>query len=109
MLEAMLHAKINGPTLGSPNMETLVTTAVQAWLNKKNRNKKGFIPAATAEGALQITPKEVADVSVQTSAVEEDVAGQKVENQVEEVSTLLDFSPADSDDYDSAFESDTTF
>lgn len=68
-------------------------------------------------------PKEVADVSIQTVAVEEDDvisiqadaveenALDEVQHQVEEVSTLLDISIGlpDSKDYDSAFESDSDF
>ena len=57
-------------------------------------------------------PKEVADVSIQTvaDAVEEN-ALYEVQHQVEEVSTLLDISIGlpDSNDYDSAFESDSDF
>lgn len=66
---------------------------------------------AVAEATLQVNQREVADVSVRTDAPEAEVAQQEVENQVEEMSTLLDLSPgpADSDDYDSAFESDTDF
>ena len=119
MLEAMLHMKINGPSLGSPSMVSLVNRAVQTWLDKKNRKKlpnrqgvKGSIPTGTAaEAALQVNPKEVADVSTQTDTPEEDALQQEVELQVEEVSTLLEISPdpQDSDDYDSAFESDTDF
>ena len=67
-------------------------------------------------------PKEVADVSIQTVATEDDVisiqadaveenALCEVQHQVEEVSTLLDISIGlpDSEDYDSAFESDSDF
>ena len=114
MLEAMLHVKINGPALGSPKMASLVTQAVQSWLDKKNRKKlpsrQGPLHTATEAPLPVNSPKEVADVSVQTDVVEEN-AIQEIEHEVEEVSTLLDISPVlpDSDDYDSAFESDTDF
>ena len=39
ILGAMLHVKINGPTLGSPSMLSLMTESVQSWLNKKIRKK----------------------------------------------------------------------
>ena len=112
MLEAMLHVKNNGPALGSPKMASLVTQAVQSWLDKKNRKKlpsrQGPLHTATEAPLPVNSPKEVADVSVQTDVVEEN-AIQEIEHEVEEVSTLLDISPVlpDSDDYDSAFESDT--
>ena len=112
MLEAMLHVKINGPALGSPKMASLVTRAVQSWLDKKNRKKlpssQGPLHTATDAPLPVNSSKEVADVSVQTDVAEEN-AIQEIEHEVEEVSTLLDISPVlpDSDDYDSAFESDT--
>ena len=114
MLEAMLHVKINWPALGSPKMVSLVTQAVQSWLDKKNRKKlpsrQGPLHTAT-EAPLPINnAKEVANVSVQTDMFEEN-AIQEIEHEIEEVSTLLDISPVlpDSDDQDSAFESDTDF
>jgi len=114
MLEAMLHAKINGPALGSPKMVSLVTQAVQSWLDKKNRKKlpsrQGPLHTATEAPLPVNNPREVADVSVQTDMVGENTI-QEIEHEVEEVSTLLDISPVlpDSDDYNSAFESDTDF
>jgi len=114
MLEAMLHAKINGPALGSPKMVSLVTQAVQSWLDKKNRKKlpsrQGPLHTATEAPLPVNNPREVADVSVQTDMVGENTI-QETEHEVEEVSTLLDISPVlpDSDDYNSAFESDTDF
>ena len=75
MLEAMLHVKINGPALGSPKMASLVTQAVQSWLDKKNRKKlpsrQGPLHTATEAPLPVNSPKEVADVSVQTDVVEE--------------------------------------
>ena len=94
-------------------MVSLVTRAVQSWLDKKNGKKlpsrQGPLHTAT-EAPLPVNNPEVADVSVQTDMVEEN-AIQEIEHDVEEVSTLLDISPVlpDSDDYDSAFESDTDF
>lgn len=74
MLEAMLHVKINGPALGSPKMASLVTQAVQSWLDKKNRKKlpsrQGPLHTATEAPLPVNSPKEVA-VSVQTDVVEE--------------------------------------
>jgi len=114
MLETMLHAKINGPALGSPKMVSLVTQAVQSWLDKKNRKKlpsrQGPLHTATEAPLPVNNPREVADVSVQTDMAGENTI-QEIEHEVEEVSTLLDISPVlpDSDDYNSAFESDTDF
>ena len=126
----MLHVKISGPALGSPKMEFLLKQAVEKWLGRKNRKK---LPSrqhtllttteAPPEAPLPVhIPKEVADVSIQTVAVEDDVisiqadaveenALYEVQHQVEEVSTLLDISTGlpDSEDYDSAFESDSDF
>ncbi|CAH3180079.1 unnamed protein product [Porites evermanni] len=127
MLEAMFHVKINGPALGSPKMESLLKQAVDKWLSKKNRKKlpsRQHAPLTTTEAPLPVPiPKEVADVSIQTVSVEEDDvisiqadaveenALYEVQHQVEEVSTLLDISNGlpDSEDYDSAFESDSGF
>ena len=123
----MLHVKINAPALGSPKMESLVKQAVEAWLSKKNRKKlpsRQHALLTTTEVPLPLhIPKEVADVSIQTVAVEEDDvvsiqadtveenALYEVQHQVDEVSTLLDISTGlpDGEDYDSAFESDSDF
>lgn len=126
MLEAMLHVKINGPSLGSPKMESLVKQAVETWLSQKNRKKlpsRQHALLTTTEVPLpQHIPKEVVDVSFQTVAFGDDVVSMQadaveenalyeVQHQVEEVSTLLDISTRlpDSEDYDSAFESDSDF
>ena len=126
MLEAMLHVKINGPSLGSPKMESLVKQAVETWLSQKNRKKlpsRQHALLTTTEVPLpEHIPKEVVDVSIQTVAFEDDVVSMQadaveenalyeVQHQVEEVSTLLDISTRlpDSEDYDSAFESDSDF
>ena len=126
MLEAMLHVKINGPALGSPKMESLVKQAVETWLSNKNRKKlpsRQHALLTTTEAPLPVhIPKEVADVSIQTVAVEDDVDSiqadaveenplYEVQHQVEAVSTLLDISTGlqNSEDYDSAFESDSDF
>ena len=112
ILEAMLHVKINGPALGSPKMESLVKqAAVETWISKKKNRKElpsrqhDLITTTEAPHPVHI-PKEVADVSIQTVAVEDDVisiqAHYEVQHQVEEVSTLLDISTGlpDSVDYD---------
>ena len=125
MLEGMLHVKINGPALGSPEMESLVKQAVETWLNKKNRKKlpsRQHALLTTTDAPLPVhIAKEVADVSIQTVAVEDVISIQadtveenalyEVQHQVEEVSTLLDIPTGlpDSEDYDSAFESDSDF
>ena len=93
-------------------MVSLVTWAVQSWLDDKNKklpSRQGPLHTATEAPFPVNKPKEVADVSVQTDMVEEN-AIQEIEHKVE-VSTLLDISPVlpDSDDYDSAFESDIDF
>ena len=93
-------------------MVSLVTWAVQSWLDDKNKklpSRQGPLHTATEAPFPVNNPKEVADVSVQTDMVEEN-AIQEIEHKVE-VSTLLDISPVlpDSDDYDSAFESDIDF
>ena len=94
-------------------MVSLVTWAVQSWLDDKNKklpSRQGPLHTATEAPFPVNNPKEVADVSVQTDMVEEN-AIQEIEHKVEEVSTLLDISPVlpDSDDYDSACESDIDF
>ena len=127
MPEAMLHVKISGPALGSSKMESLLKQAVEKWLSKKNRKKlpnRKHALLTTTEAPLPVhIPKEVADVSIQTVAVEDDDvisiqadaveenALDEVQHQVEEVSALLDISAGlpDSEDYDSAFESDSDF
>jgi len=126
ILEAMLHVKINGPSLGSPKMESLVKQAVETWLSQKNRKKlpsRQHALLTTTEVPLpEHIPKEVVDVSIQAVAFEDDVVSMQadaveenalyeVQHQVEEVSTLLDISTRlpDSEDYDSAFESDSDF
>ena len=86
--------------------------AVETWLSKKKKNRKK-LPSrqhallTTTEAPLPVRiPKEVADVSIQTVAVEDDVisiqARYEVQHQVEEVSTLLNISTGlpDSADYD---------
>lgn len=112
----MLHVEINGPTLGSPSMLSLMTESVQSWLNKKIRKKlpnrigTGKEPiSAAAEAILVTVPKEVTKVSVQTE--DETIREEQVIHQVEEGSTLPNLSsgPDDDDDYDSAFESVTAF
>lgn len=40
MLEAMIQIQINGPSLGSPSMISLVNRAFQTWLDRKNRKKE---------------------------------------------------------------------
>ena len=95
-------------------MVSLVTRAVQSWLDEKNKKKlpsrQGPLHTATEAPFPVNNPKEVADVSVQTDMVEEN-AIQEIEHEIEEVSTLLDILPVlpDSDDYDSVFESDIDF
>lgn len=90
---------------------------------KKNRKKlpnRKHALLTTTEAPLPVhIPKEVADVSIQTVAVEDDdvisIQADAVEenalDEVEEVSALLDISAGlpDSEDYDSAFESDSDF
>ena len=75
----------------------------------RTKSRQGPLHTATEAPFPVNNPKEVADVSVQTDMVEEN-AIQEIEHKVE-VSTLLDISPVlpDSDDYDSAFESDIDF
>ena len=126
MLEAMLHVKINGPSLGSPKMESLVKQAVETWLSQKNRknlpSRQHALLTTTEVPLPEHIPKEVVDVSIQTVAFEDDVVSMQadaveenalyeVQHQVEEVSTLLDISTRlpDSEDYDSAFQSDSDF
>lgn len=126
MLEAMLHVKINGPSLGSPKMESLVKQAVETWLSQKHRknlpSRQHALLTTTEVPLPEHIPKEVVDVSIQTVAFEDDVVSMQadaveenalyeVQHQVEEVSTLLDISTRlpDSEDYDSPFESDSDF
>ena len=108
-------------------MESLLKQAVEKWPSRKNRKKlpsRQHALLTTTEAPLPVhIPKEVADVSIQTVAVEEDDvisiqadaveenALDEVQHQVEEVSALLDISAGlpDSEDYDSAFESDSDF
>ena len=86
--------------------------------NRKKLPSRQHVLLTTTEALLPVhIPEEVADVSIQTVAVEDDISIQadaveenalyEVQHQVE-VSTLLDISTRlpDSEDYDSAFESD---
>ena len=118
MLEAMLQVKINGPALGSPKMESLLNQAVEKWLSRKNRKKlpsRQHALLTTTEAPLPVhVPKEVADVSIQTVAAEDAISIQAdavEENALYEVQHQVDISTGlpDSEDYDSAFESDSDF
>ena len=48
LLNALLHISMNGPPVGSSDAESLISKALQAWNDKKNRRKMSKAPSSIA-------------------------------------------------------------
>ena len=88
MLQTLLAITVNGPKVGTPECDSLMSTAVELWENQKKRrklprNRATPIPTASNDAANNTVPAATASVAA-------DAAVQTENDKLMAVSTVAD-------------------